>query len=168
MGIVEMNKSKRGLREKMKEFDYYIFIDFSEKLIGCSIIEKEKLKELLPKISRFRHYREAKNRKLYLKNVNKTIKRDNIKSSFLRLKIKEMHKNMEIYLDVLEFLKKHEKCIIFISVDNRQYSAFRKMVNIVDGENVIIKQESELIKGTPEYRASLVLDTLLNIERLKK
>jgi hypothetical protein len=42
------------------------------------------------------------------------------------------------------------------------------MVNIVDGENVIIKQESELIKGTPEYRASLVLDTLLNIERLKK
>jgi hypothetical protein len=151
----------------MKEFDYYIFIDFSEKLVGCSIIDKEKLKELLPKISRFRHYKEAKNRKLYLKNVNKTIKRDDIKSSFLRLKIKEMCRNMDIYLDVLEFLKKHENCIIFISVDNSQYPAFRKMVNIVDGENVIIKQESELIKGTPEYQASLVLDNLLNIERLK-
>ena len=117
----------------MKEFDYYIFIDFSENLIGYSIIENNKLKELLPKILRFRHYKDAKNRKLYLKNANNTIKRDNLQSSFLKLKIKGMHKNMEIYLDVLEFLKKHENCIIFISIDNRQYSAFKKMVNIVDG-----------------------------------
>jgi hypothetical protein len=152
----------------MKEFDYYIFVDFSENLVGFSIIEKEKLKELLPKISRFRHYKEAKNRKLYLKNINKTIKRDNIKSSFLKLKIKDMCKNMDIYSDVLEFLKKHENSIIFISVDNRQYPAFRKLVNIFDGENVVVKQESELVKGTPEYQTSLVLDNLLNIERLKK
>lgn len=75
---------------------------------------------------------------------------------------------MEIYLDILEFLKKHENCIIFVSVDNSQYPAFRKMVGIVDGENIVIKQESELIRGTPEYQASLVLDTLLNIERLKQ
>ena len=152
----------------MKEFDYYIFIDFSENLIGYSIIERSKLKELLPKILRFRHYKDAKNRKLYLKNINKAIKRNNLQIFFLKLKIKGMHKNMEIYLDVLEFLKKHENCIIFISVDNRQYSAFRKMVNIVDGENVIVKQESELIKGTPEYQVSLVLDNMLNIERLRK
>jgi len=151
----------------MKEFDYYIFIDFSENLIGYSIIKKEKLKELIPKILRFRHYKDAKNRKLYLKNINKTIKNDNIKAYFLKLKIKSMYKNMEIYLDVLEFLKKHENCIIFISVDNRQYSAFRKMISIVDGKNVIVKQESELIKGTPEYQTSLVLDNLLNIERVK-
>jgi len=78
-----------------------------------------------------------------------------------------MHKNMDIYLDVLEFLKKHENCIIFISIDNTQYPAFRKMVDIVDGKEVVVKQESELIKGTPEYQASLVLDNLLNIERLK-
>ena len=152
----------------MKEFDYYIFIDFSENLIGYSIIERSKLKELLPKILRFRHYKDAKNRKLYFKNANNTIKRDNPQSSFLKLKIKGMHKNMEIYLDVLEFLKKHENCIIFISIDNRQYSAFKKMVNIVDGEKVIVKQESELIKGTPEYQVSLVLDNILNIERLRK
>jgi hypothetical protein len=151
----------------MKEFDYYIFVDFSENLVGFSIIEKEKLKELLPKISRFRHYKEAKDRKLYLKNINKTIKRDNIRSSFLKLKIKDMCKNMDIYSDVLEFLKKHENCIIFISVDNRQYSAFRKLVNIFDGENVVVKQESELVRGTPEYQTSLVLDNLLNIERLR-
>src|SRR3989344_6499689 len=152
----------------MKEFDYYIFIDFSENLIGYSIIENNKLKELLPKILRFRHYKDAKNRKLYFKNANNTIKRDKPQSSFLKLKIKGMHKNMEIYLDVLEFLKKHENCIIFISIDNRQYSAFRKMISIVDGKNVIVKQESELIKGTPEYQVSLVLDNILNIERLRK
>ena len=42
------------------------------------------------------------------------------------------------------------------------------MINIIDGDNIIVKQESELIDGTPEYRASLVLDNLLNIERLNK
>jgi len=152
----------------MKEFDYYIFIDYSENLIGYSIIENKKLKELIPKISRFKHYRVARDKKLYLKNIKKTIKRDNLKSSFLKLKIKEIYKNMEIYLDILEFLKKHENCIIFISVDNSQYLTFRKMVNIVDGENIIIKQESELVEGTSEYKASLVLDNLLNIERLKE
>lgn len=151
-----------------KQFDYYIFIDYSEKLIGYVVIENKKLKELLPKISRFRHYRKASNKKLYIKNIKNTIKRDDIKSSFLRIKTKDMHKNMEIYLDVLEFLKKHNNCIIFISVDNSQYSAFRKMVNIIDGDRIIIKQESELIKGTPEYQISLVLDNLLNIERLNQ
>mgnify|MGYP001564166223 CR=1 FL=1 len=80
----------------MKEFDYYIFIDYSENLIGYSIIEKTKLKEVLPKILRFRHYRAAKDKKLYLKNVKKAIERDNIKSSFLKLKIKEIHKNIEV------------------------------------------------------------------------
>jgi len=152
----------------MKKFDYYIFIDYSENLIGYSIIESIKLKELFPKILRFRHYKEVRSRKLYLKHIKKTIKADAIKSSFLKLKIKEMRKNMEIYLDVLEFLKKHENCIILISVDNRQYLAFRKMVNIVDGKNIVIKQESELIKGTPEYQGSLVLDNILNIKRLMK
>ncbi len=151
----------------MKGFDYYIFIDYSENLIGYSITNKDKLKELLPKILRFRHYRDAGNRKQYLRNIKKTFKKDNIKSYFLKLKIKEMRKNMEIYLDVLEFLKTHQNCIIFISVDNSQYPAFRKMINILDKNEVVIKQESELIKGTPEYRTSLVLDNLLNIERLK-
>jgi len=152
----------------MREFDYYIFIDFSENLIGYSIIKKEKLKELLPKILRFKHYKSTKNRRLYLKNINKTISKNNIKSYFMKLKIKNLRRNMEIYLDVLEFLKKHENCIIFISVDNRQYPTFRKMVNIVDGKNIIVKQESELVKGTPEYQTSLVLDNILNIERVKE
>ena len=46
-----------------KQFDYYVFIDYSENLVGYSIIEKNKMIELLPKISRFKHYREAGDRK---------------------------------------------------------------------------------------------------------
>ena len=151
----------------MKEFDYYIFIDYSENLIWYNIIEKIKMFDLLPKISRFRHYRDVKNRKLYLKNAWKAIKRDKIKSYFIRFKIKNKHRNVEIYLDVLEFIKKHENCIIFVSVDNHEYPNFRKMVNVVDGENIVVKRGSELKKGTPDYQISLVLDTVLNIERLR-
>ncbi len=152
----------------MKKFDYYIFIDFSENLIGYSIIEDCKIKELLPKITRFKHYREVRKRKLYLKNINKTIKRDNLKSYFLKFGIKSMNKNAEVYVDILEFLKKHDNCIIFISVDDRQYNAFNRLVGFVDGKNVLVKKESQLVKGTPEYKVSLVLDNLLNIERLRK
>ena len=75
---------------------------------------------------------------------------------------------MEIYLDVLAFLKQHNNCIIFISVDNHEYSNFKKFVKIIDGEKTVVKQESQLLKGTPEYQASLVLDTLLNLERLRR
>ena len=149
----------------MKIFDYYIFIDFSENLIGYNIISNEKMFELLPKISRFRHYLTSKKRKLYLKNINKTCKREKIKSYFLKFKIKELYKNADIYVEILEFVKKNNNCIIFISVDNRQYNAFRKLVGFVDGEKIIVKKESELKKGTPEYQVSLVLDNLLNIER---
>ncbi|MBI2668050.1 hypothetical protein HYX17_04770 [Candidatus Woesearchaeota archaeon] len=152
----------------MEEFDYYIFIDFSENLIGYNIIEHDKIIVLLPKISRFRHYKEVRNKKIYLKNIKKTIKRENIKSYFLKFGIKELYKNIDTYADVLKFIKKHENCIIFISVDNRQYKAFNKLVGFVDGKRVVVKKESELVEGTPEYQASLVLDNLLNIERLKQ
>jgi hypothetical protein len=150
---------------KFKEFDYYIFVDFSENLVGYNILEKDQIKNLLPKIKRFKHYKNADNKKIYLKNVRKTFEREEIKSYFLRFKIKRMDENMSIYLDILEFLKKHENCIIFISIDNRQYSAFRKMINIIDGEKVVVKQESELREGTLEYQLSLVLDNWLNIVR---
>ena len=79
-----------------------------------------------------------------------------------------MRLNMSIYLDVLDFLKKHDNCIIFISIDNHEYPNFKKLVNVADGEKTVVKKESQLLIGTPEYQASLVLDTILNIERLKK
>src|SRR3989344_4831086 len=144
-----------------KQFDYYVFIDYSENLIGYSIIEKDKLNDILPKLARFRHYRKAGDKKAYLKNIKKTLVRENIHSYFLKIKIKEMRKNMDIYIDVLDFLKKHENCLVFISVDNSQYTAFRKMIDVVNGKNVLVKQESELIEGSQEYKISLVLDNLL-------
>lgn len=153
---------------KHKKFDYYIFIDFSENLIGYNIISNEKIVELLPKISRFRHYKEIRDKKVYLKNVRKTMKRDSIKSYFLKFKVKKLYKNADVYADILQFIKKHDNCIIFISVDNRQFDAFRKLVGFVDGEKVVVKKESELERGTFEYQVSLVLDNALNIERNKK
>ena len=152
----------------MKEFDYYIFIDFSENLIGYNIIEDEKLKNILPKISKFAHYKQLRHKRAYLHSIKNRIEKEKILSYFLKHKIRELYKNAEIYTDVLEFVKKNENCIIFISIDNRQYKAFNKLVGFVDGKRVVVKKESELLKGTPEYQASLVLDTLLNIERNKQ
>jgi hypothetical protein len=149
----------------MKEFDYYIFIDFSEDLIGYDIINHDKMVELLPRISKFAHYRDLRHKKEYLKSIKKRIDREKILSFFLEYKIKELHSNADIYADVLQFIKNHENCIIFISVDNRQFAAFKKLVGIIDAEKIVVKKESELIKGTPEYQVSLVLDTLLNIKR---
>jgi len=151
--------------KKRKEFDYYIFIDYSENLIGYNIIGHDKMIKLLPKISKFAHYRNLRYKKEYLKSMKKRIEKENILLFFLKYKIKELYKNVDIYADVLEFIKKHDNCIIFVSVDNRQYKSFNKLVEFVDGKKVVVKKESELIKGTPEYQTSLVLDTLLNIKR---
>ena len=152
----------------MKEFDYYIFIDYSENLIGYSIIENKKLKEALPKISKFAHYNELKHKSAYLHSIKKIIDKNRVLDFFTRFKVREMRQNIEIYLDVLAFLKQHGNCIIFISIDNHEYPNFRKLVKITDGSKTVVKKESELKRGTPEYQISLVLDTILNIKRLKK
>jgi len=151
----------------MKEFDYYLFIDYSENLIGYLIIEKGRIKELLPKIARFKHYREVKDRKLYLKNISKTMKRENIKDCIFRLKIKMVINSPEIYADIAVFLKNYNNCIVFISVDDKQYSNFERFVEVIDGKDTKVVKESELKRGSFEYKLSLVLDSLLNIERLK-
>ena len=155
-------------KTKKTEFDYYIYVDYSENLVGYTIIEKNKVKKLLPKISRFIHYRRSKNRKVYLKYIHDTIKREKIYSYFVKFKIKGMYENLEICTDVLDFVKKHEHCIIFVSIDDKQYRKFRKLVNIVNGEKTKVVKESELKKGTAEYQMSLLLDNLLNIERRKQ
>ncbi|MBS3066074.1 hypothetical protein J4229_03460 [Candidatus Pacearchaeota archaeon] len=82
-----------------KEFDYYMFIDYSENFLGYMILEKARKKEFLPKISK--------------------------------------------------------------------YSNFEKLVRIIDGNNTKVVKENELKNGSIEYKTSLVLDSLLNIERLK-
>ncbi len=151
-----------------EKFDYYIFMDYSENLIGYDIIEKNKVSDLLPKLSRFRHYRNSKKRKLYLKKIGETIQREKIKDYFLKIKIKNKNNSLEIYSDVLEFLKKHENCLVFISVDDNQFRNFQKLVKIVNVKETKIIKESELKEGSVEHKISLVLDNLLNIERRNK
>lgn len=156
-----ISEEKRGERE----FDYYIYIDYSENLIGYVIIEEKFINDLISKISRFRHYRGSKNRKIYLKHVHDTIKKEKIYSYLFKFKIKNMHYSIEIYADVLEFVKNHNNCVIFISVDDRQYIKFKKIVHIIDGKKTKVVKESELKKGTVEYQMSLIIDNLLNIKR---
>ena len=151
----------------MKEFDYYIFIDYSVNLIGYLIVENKKLKELLPKLSKFSHFKDLKHKSAYIHSIRNVIAKYKILDFFIKHKIKEMRQNIEIYTDVLEFLKKHENCIINVSIDNHEYPNFKKLVNVVGREKTEVVRESQLGKNTPECRMSLVLDTLLNIERLK-
>lgn len=151
-----------------KDYDYYVFLDYSEDLIGYNIIEQKKIIELLPKISRFEHYKGRKNRKIYLKHIIKTIKREKIKSYFEKIKIGESRKNVELFIEILEFIKNNKNCIIFLSVDDYQFKKLKKLLFLVDGENTDIRKESELREGTPEYQVSLVIDNLLNIERRKQ
>jgi len=150
-----------------KEFDYYIFIDYSEDYLGYLIIEKEKIREFIPKISKFAHYKELKHKPAYLHSIKKVIEKNKVLSYLLKIKIRKITDTPEIYSDILEFLKNHDNCLIFISVDNKQYSNFERLVRIIDGTNTKIVKENELKKDTFEYRISLVLDTLLNVERLK-
>lgn len=150
-----------------KQFDYYLFIDYSENFLGYFIIENSKIKELLPRISKFTHYKEVKNKSAYIHSIKKIIEKHRILSYSLKAKIRKTTETPEIYSDILEFLKEHDNCLIFISVDNKQYSNFERLVKIIDGANTKVVKESELKEGTFEHKISLVLDTLLNIERLK-
>ncbi len=149
-----------------KQFDYYIFIDYSENFLGYMIIEISKINDFLKNITKFSHYRELKYKSAYIHSIKRVIERNQVLSYILKKKIKKVTETPEIYSDILGFLKEHNNCLIFISVDNRQYVNFEKLVKIIDGANTKIVKESELKKDSPEYRMSLVLDTLLNIERL--
>ena len=147
-------------------FDYYIFIDYSKNLIGYTIIEKSRIKELLIKTSKLKHYKEVKHKKEYLAAIKKKIQ--NINIHLEKIKIKEIRKNIDIYADIAHFLKTKENKTIFISIDNNQYSSFNRILKIINSINTKIVKESELKKNTPEYKLSLIIDNLLNIKRKSK
>lgn len=150
-----------------KEFDYYVFIDYSENFLGYMVIENNKVREFLPAISKFAHYKEVKNKSAYIHSIKKVIEKNKVLSCILKHKIRKTIDTPEIYSDILEFLKHHNNCLIFISVDDKQYSNFERLVRIIDGTNTKVIKENKLKKDTLEHKMSLVLDTLLNIERLK-
>ena len=150
-----------------KEFDYYIFIDYSEHLIGYIILEEENINDCLSKVPRFRHYRKSKKRRLYLKNAKKTFNKKELLSCFTKTKIRNVMETPEIFTDVAKFLKDKKGSQIFISVDDRQYRNFERFVEIIDGKNIRVVKESKLKENSSVYRINLVLDTWLNIERIK-
>ena len=152
----------------MKEFDYYIFIDYSEEILGYMIVENIRIKELLPKISKFGHYRELRHKSSYIHSIKKRLERYKLREYLFKLKIKKIIDSPEIYADIAVFLKNHNNCIIFISIDNKQYSNFERLVQVINDKNIRVIKESQLKYGSKEYQMSLVLDTLLNIERLKR
>lgn len=150
----------------MRGFDYYIYIDYSEDLVGYDIIEKNKVKNLLSKISKFHHYKKIKHKKQYILAIKKRIVKENIKSFLLKYEIKEVRYNAEIFADILKFVKEHDNCVIFISVDNNQYEAFIKLFKIVPHKkHVVVVKENKLKKDSLEYKLSLIIDNLLNIKR---
>ena len=151
-----------------KQFDYYIFIDYSENLLGYMIVDRYAIQDLLPLISSFDHYKEVKHKKEYFHSIKKRIERDRIKDYIKRIKIRDVKETPEIYIDLIEFIKKNDNCLIFICVDDKQYSNFERLVKNIDGKNNKVIKESKLKENSKEQQLSLVLDTLLNIERLRK
>ena len=152
---------------KEKEIDYYIYIDYSENLIGYAIIKKDKVNALLPKISKLKHYKKLKYKREYLNSMKKLFIRNEIDSYLLKFKIRKMRDNLDIYSDVLDFIKKDERKI-FISVDDKHHKKFKKFIRDFDGRIVKIEKEGQLKKGTKEYQMSLIVDTKLNLERRKQ
>ncbi|MBI5148247.1 hypothetical protein HZA33_01055 [Candidatus Pacearchaeota archaeon] len=148
------------------KFDYYIYIDYSKNLIGYIIIEKNRIEEILPKISKLHHYKDIKHRKEYISAMKKRFEKERIKSLLYKWKIREIRLNLDIFIDIAEFVKKRDNCIIFISVDNNQYYSFMKLLEIIPHQkHLVIVKESELKKGSIEYKLGLIIDTMLNIER---
>lgn len=150
-----------------KDYDYYIFIDYSENLVGYNIIKQKRIFELLPKISKFQHYREQRNKSVYLGHIKYTINKENILCFFEKLKILQARNNLELFSEVSGFVEKHRNCAIFLCIDDYQFKKFKRLLSRVNGKYMEIKKESQLKKGTPEYKTSLVIDNLLNIERRK-
>ncbi len=152
----------------VRQFDYYIFIDYSEDFIGYLVIKQKEIIPLLPKITKFAHYNTLKYKSSYLRAIRKIIEKHKLFDYFCKVKIRQVRETPEIYADLAEFLRSAHNCCIFISIDDKQYSNFERFIQVVDGDDNKIVKESELKKGSIEYRLSLILDTLLNIERLRR
>jgi len=158
--------------QKNKEtivIDYYIYLDYSESLVGYTIIQKDNIENLLPRISKLHHYKDIKNKKSYIQSIKKVFERNRIEECLLKCKIKTLKDNLSIFVEILDFVKKYDNCKIFASIDNNQFIAFARLLDLIPHkDNVTIVKESDLKKGSIEYRLSLIIDTKLNIERLSK
>ena len=60
---------KKIIKRGEREYDYYIYIGYSENLIGYMIIEGDKINEILPRTSKFHHYRKIRYKRQYIKSI---------------------------------------------------------------------------------------------------
>ncbi|MBI2632721.1 hypothetical protein HYW75_06980 [Candidatus Pacearchaeota archaeon] len=150
-----------------KNFDYYIFVDYTEEFIGYHIIEREKIKDLIAKTSKIRHYKEVKHKKQYLKAIKRIFEKNDVANYFRAFKIKKIWQNLEIFADIIEFIKSYKHYLIFISIDDKHYSNFERLVKVVDSNNIFLIKEGNLRKDSIEFKLSLIIDNLLNLERTK-
>ena len=104
---------------KTKEFDFYIFVDYSENLIGYIILSQKQIKECLPKISKLKHYKDLKQKDLYLKSMKNIFEKEKILECLCVHKITELRQNIELCSEVFDFCKINPESNIFISVDDR-------------------------------------------------
>ena len=165
---VQLPMQKMEAPKKWK-IDYYIYIDYSHDLIGYNIIERENVELLLKKTSKFEHYKKVRHIRTYLIKIKKIVKKDEISSLLYKQKIRHLKDNISIFVEVIEFVKKHDNCAIFLSVDNNQYNAFIKLMGLIPHkEHLVLVRESDLKKGSIEYKLSLIIDNMLVIERMSK
>ena len=159
------SKGKNGI----VGIDYYIYLDYSEELVGYTIIKKEQVTDILPKISKLHHYKDIKNKKSYIRSAKRLIDNNKIDQCLLKCKIKKLKDNLSIYIEIIDFVKTYDNCKIFASIDNNQFVAFMRLLEMVPHkEHISVVKESDLKKGSVEYKLSLIIDTKLNIERLSK
>ena len=161
--VQEMKVSKKW------KIDYYIYIDYSKDLIGYNIIERENVELLLKKTSKFEHYKKVRHIGTYLIKIKKILKKKEILELLYTQKIRHLKDNISIFVEVIEFVKTHDNCAIFLSVDNNQFNAFTKLMELVPHkEHLVLVKESDLKKGSVEYKLSLIIDNMLVIERMSK
>ena len=154
---------------KREDIDYYIYIDYSFDLVGYNIIEKEKVSALLERIVKFGHYKKERHKRTYLAKIKKLNKKSSLIPLLYKQKIKHMKDNLVIFFEVIEFVKSNDNCAIFLSVDNNQFNAFIRLLDMIPHkQHITIVKESELKKDSIEYRLSLIIDNMLTIERLSK
>lgn len=154
-----------------EDFDYYIFIDYSENLIGYIIIAKEKINSLILKIPKLKHYKGLKHKTEYLNAANKIFDKKDILGDLSQHRITELRKNLEICSEVVSFCKDFSKSKIFISVDDRQYKGlmkFMELSSLINETRFKVIKEGELKKNSVEYKLNLIIDTLLNLKRTRE
>lgn len=154
---------------KIELFDYYIYIDYSKDLIGYTIIEKEKIPNLLKKVIKLRHFKDSRHKRTYLAKIKRIFEKDSLYSLIYKYKINFVRGALLIFNEISKFIMGKKENRIFISVDDKQYTSFiRLFKELFSLKNIFIIKENKLKKNSNGYRLSLIIDNLLNIDRKSK